>query len=748
MKKSTAKHILIFLMLTLVLSVVAFNHQEKDCKAAGKIIYTAMTGSSSSNTGNGTKSNPYNLFETALANATDGDTIYILEPMGFLNASDNSPCIINKSITIKGDGTLFMVRASGIVLGADVTFDNVVLSFGSRYHDGIFANGHTLTLNNVSCESGARKVDVFGGGLYINGMNVTPSGNEAQIIMSGGGENFGNIYAGSLNGDYTGNVTIFLTSLKSASNSSVNVSGADEPYVNLDDLFNLEEPAAPTANKNHTISGNVNITMSNCNITKIEQPAYGVSAACNLTIQTNGAYIGNLQILNMDLITVKGGGTLAPTACSSGTSVVLDGGSGLDMSYVSTPILAGLTSQNSASNKLILEQEQYLEITDSLSGSFVFETADGYNGHSGMANYDFVYIRLAIGATSTNAAFSFTCIPGMEMTLDKVSNYTVQGNTYPVVWKTSEEPEYYPFAINGLEFINPTITVTQKEFANSPVFYANVTAQVPAENQYFDLVPMRYEITYNNVTYQVEAEFDGISYVADVPALHMSLMAYSYMEFEDAGINVYTYVDGSNNALVYPSIGVYKIVVLPLSEGEQITKTIKLIITDENGYYPEEETTEAPSGTTSTTEATTEKTTDNTTESSTEKSTQKSTDGSTQKPTQRPTKKPSQTTEGTDEETDEDTSDESGEKPNKETSNESNSETGSSSAGEDVGTDTETDTEIDTETTENKTTKESTSENSMPKYVIGFIVAGVVLAMGGVVVLVIVMKRKSGGHND
>lgn len=724
MKKSTTKFILTFLLLTLALTYVTFTYRESDYKAAGKIIYTAAIGSTSENTGNGTKSNPYNLFETALANATDGDTIYILEPMGFLNAEDNSPCVIDKAITVKGDGTLFMVRTSGIVLGADVTFDNVVLSFGSRYHDGIFANGHTLTLNNVSCESGARNVDIFGGGLYINGVNVVQSGSDAQIIMTGGGENFGNIYAGSLNGDYTGNVAISLTNLKFASNVSVNISGADEPYVNLDDLFNLEEPAPPTANKNYTISGNVNITMTDCNITKIQQIDYGVASTCNLTVQTNGKYMGSLQLLNMDLITVKGGGTLALTACSAQTSITLEEGSGLDMSYISEPVLSGLVSQNSTSNKLILGQDQYIEITDSLKGGFIFETADGYNEHSGMANYDFAYIRLVEGAATSNVSFSFTCIPGMEMTLDKVNNYTVQGNTYPVVWKTSEEPEYYPFAINGLEFINSIITLTQEEFANSPVFYANVTAQVPAENQYFDLVPMRYEITYNNVKYQVEAEFDGISYVADVPSLHISLMAYSYMEFEDAGINVYTYVDGSSDALVHPSIGVYKIVVLPLSEGEQITKTIKLIITDEDGYYPEEETTEASSSTTSTTEVSTEKTTDKATESSTEQSTQKATEGSTQKPTQRPTKKPSQTTEETDD---------------------------------------ETDTDIDVEKTENNTSKDSTSEesmealdesfianttpkgqdkNSMPKYVIGIIVAGVVLAMGAAVVLVIVMKRK------
>jgi hypothetical protein len=40
---------------------------------AGRIIYTAATKGNSDTSGNGTKINPYNLFETALANANDGD---------------------------------------------------------------------------------------------------------------------------------------------------------------------------------------------------------------------------------------------------------------------------------------------------------------------------------------------------------------------------------------------------------------------------------------------------------------------------------------------------------------------------------------------------------------------------------------------------------------------------------------------------------------------------------------------------
>lgn len=586
MKKLYPRYFILLFSLILFCIAIPFEFMKTEYMAAeGKVIYTAATGGTSENAGNGTLNNPYNLFDTALKNASDGDTICILEPMAFLNAADNSPYVIDKAVTIKGDGNLFLIRSAGLVLGADVTFENVVLSFGNRYHDAVFANGHALTLKNVSCEEGGRQVDIFGGGLYMNGKSVAQSGNAAQIIMTGGGENFGNVYAGAMNGVYTGNVTISLTNLKSAGNMVINASGADETYVNVDDFFNLEEPAPPTANKNYTISGNVNIVVDNCNISKIEQISPAASAACNLTINTNGQYNGLIAALNMDLITVKGGGTFAPTAMTDGTAVTLTDGSSMSLINISQPVISNLVSQNSSQNRLILEKEQFVTITNSLKGSFVFETDNGYNGYSGTAQYDFAYIRLTSGAAVNNASISFTCIPGMEMTMDKITNYTVSGKTYSAVWKTSEGGEYRPFAISGLEITNPTVITTVSGFYNSSVFDASVTVPESVENDYyFDLVPIRYEVTYNNKKYTAEAEFDGISYIANVPELRLSFFAFSEADLSNAGICVYMYMDGSDNTPEPPATGSYEINILPLSSGEQISETVHLIIVDDSEY--------------------------------------------------------------------------------------------------------------------------------------------------------------------
>ena len=598
--------------------------------SGGRTIYTKSSGSASDYSGNGSISNPYANFQTALDNATNGDTIYILDK-GFLNATDNSPLIIDKNITIKGNNSIFMVRTSGIVLKANVTFENIQLSFASRYHDGIFANGYSLTLNNVSCESGARKVDIFGGGLYTNGSNVSTSGSNAIITIRGGGDNFGNIYAGALNGDYTGNVTINMSGLMSSRNTDVHISGADEPYVNLDDMFNLEEPAAPTANANHTITGTVNVEIKNCNISYVKKTSETSAGNTTITIDTDGKYCGALSVVNCNNLLVKGGGTFSPVECSSKTKVTLTGSSAIDLSMLVNPVLAGLTSQNCSLNKLILGKNQYLTITEIIGGNFIFETENGYNNHSGNAQYDFAYIRLNNQGTAENANFSYTCVPGMEMTLDKINNYTSSdvGVTYKMVWKTSEAEGYSPFPITGLTINNPSITTTVNGFKNSVTYNAGVTVSnvYTAQDCYFDLVPILYKVKYMGVEYTGEAKFDGYGYYAEIPQLGMSFMAMSDYDLSGAKITVYTYLDGSGNTPKSPETGIYTITILPYSEGSQITKTVKLIITDEGGNYPDEPTTEPP-----TTEPPTTK--PQTTESpTTEPQTKLQIDESTDKPT-------------------------------------------------------------------------------------------------------------------
>ena len=59
-------------------------------------------------------------------------------------------------------------------------------------------------------------------------------GSEAQILITGGGTNLGNIYAGSMNGTYDGKTQIVLAHVSGTQNGEIYASGAREPYVNQD----------------------------------------------------------------------------------------------------------------------------------------------------------------------------------------------------------------------------------------------------------------------------------------------------------------------------------------------------------------------------------------------------------------------------------------------------------------------------------------------------------------------------------
>lgn len=138
----------------------------------------------------------------AVANAKDGDTI-VLDGWGVVDCpgSDDAPWVIDKAVTIQGGQ--MTVHAGGVILTKDVTIRGTVLAFSTYVRNAIMANGHTLTLEDVTCESGARSVDLFCGGLYEpDGFGSTP-GPEGKIVIRGktslkGDSEPGSLYAGNL----------------------------------------------------------------------------------------------------------------------------------------------------------------------------------------------------------------------------------------------------------------------------------------------------------------------------------------------------------------------------------------------------------------------------------------------------------------------------------------------------------------------------------------------------------------------
>ena len=250
MKKRILSTFLTFaLLLTLLPTAVM---------AEGNTIYTDMSYKGAET---GSYSQPYASFESALKMAQDGDTI-VIKDKGFINVQtvEDAPFVIDKAVTITGDGNStgeLYIRASGILLDADVTMRNVELNLANKYHNAIFVNGHSFTAEKITRGSGSREVHLFAGGLASKATIQTPTPGSAAVLTLKNSV-FGNIHAGGMNEGYAGDVRFSITS---STVGSIYGSGAKEAEFNRDGWFDTTEPPVPEVNAAYLVTGTVNITV-------------------------------------------------------------------------------------------------------------------------------------------------------------------------------------------------------------------------------------------------------------------------------------------------------------------------------------------------------------------------------------------------------------------------------------------------------------------------------------------------------
>ena len=557
-----------FIVLTMCITVqpVVPAKAQEAVQTAARTIYTEFKHGNSIHSGDGSYGNPYNLFEDAYAAAGNGDEISILGSGAFLNAEAAEPFIFDKSVTVNGNGNTFSNRKGGFILNTDVTFKNITLRFSNRLHDAIFANGHKLVLEDVTCDSGFRYVDIFGGSLYENGKNMGDHpGSGAQILITGGGTNLGNIYAGSMNGTYDGKTQIVLAHVSGTQNGEIYASGAKEPYVNQGDWFSMQEPDPPAADGQYTVSGDVEISLTGSDTKQV----YGVSenhaGKTFLTIDTDQSYTGTPGISKVGNLTVKGGGTFAPAALDSCT-VRLEGASAIDLSQMETPQVHSIVSADSAGNRLILGKEQKLNVTDTITGALTFETLNGRNGKSGIAEYNHTYLELGRAA---DTAVSFTPTDGQAgMTLERTSS----GNGE--IWKTSELSGDGPVAVKNMTINNPVITTTVSEISGGRKSYlADVSWPDETDETYKELiyVPLQYEVTFNGKTLSSETVTNDEGSFICIPDFNLMFET----GIEENAITLMCYRT-ANSSTVKP--GTYHITIRPFSAGEQIEQKVVLIV--------------------------------------------------------------------------------------------------------------------------------------------------------------------------
>ncbi|MDE6181626.1 MAG: S-layer homology domain-containing protein, partial [Eubacteriales bacterium] len=331
--------ILSFAMIFNTIFIVNANSNANLSAKSPKEIYTLWTGGSSTHTGNGSKNSPFNMLEDAIDAANDGDTI-IIKSSGsgaFLNVRNNKqdkPFVIDKNITIKSESPnkaeTINFRLRGLILNADLTLENVTLSFQQKMYDHIFVNGHTLTLKNVKINDGTREIDIFGGSAYDkNGQLIKGYDSKFNLVASKSGEKsviniinnnntnqdyvnyeFGKIFAGSMNGASNIPVTINIEDGESDfQTKGIFASGAEEAFVDLDDFMNLDEADPPQEDPNKfPLNATLELNLNNYFPIKDSKLYFDGNGAnkVDLTIETDKNGIFDVVAKNIDSLTVNG----------------------------------------------------------------------------------------------------------------------------------------------------------------------------------------------------------------------------------------------------------------------------------------------------------------------------------------------------------------------------------------------------------------------------------------------------------
>jgi len=446
------------------------------------IVYTQITKSTTDRSGNGSESNPYNRFEDAVANVADGGTIVIKGGRtAFLNAQDELgqiPFIIDKNITICSDSdtpAVLQVRAAGILLAADVTFENIEFAFANKTHDAIFANGHTLELIDCTRSSTSRQIDLFAGSLYDRSGNLVkgskyspydePKLTEPSIESHGTiliqttkksiESEFGKVFAGSMNHKYVGNATIQIDQTGSIDLVSIHSCGADETIIPPNSMFDFTEPAPPKENADYTVSGTVNIELKDYTTTINGAGSNDVHVTLDTTYP--GSYF-NLQDINS--LTLKSG-TIIPdeiTWKDDATSKISLSSkkSVLDLSKINTLSVGHFNG----GGVLTLPYDGKFIITNEITGKpTTFETVHGAVDHSfsGPVKEGHSYIE---GPSNLNVDYFdiFTFTPNLLQ-----SNYMLVQNGTSWETKIDTSINLLPDTFTHINFTTKQNTLTIEE---------------------------------------------------------------------------------------------------------------------------------------------------------------------------------------------------------------------------------------------------------------------------------------------
>ena len=352
--------------------------KNQDTKST-KVVYL-KNGEGDRNAGNGTADRPYQNIRTALKNIKDGETLKLVGTVLYTEYDKDSagaalPLIIDKNITIEGDGKSGFYLRAPIQLGADVTFKNIRLEMVPEVSLGrmlgqvvprsatIFVAGHELTLDNVNTRIGTSASQYndrpyISGGTYKDKPIYKKEGtSKAKSTINIKNPNSETKFSGIYAGDYYKDLDL-------------------DVEINIDGNV-VSENKIYTGGHKYKLNGDVAVNLgAKSNITKFDKANHNG----NIDVKLNkDAYIVNFNAKDIRNVTLEENSRiiLANDATFDVNNVVLKNDATIDFRDMTnnTPTVKGNFEGEAnvdASRKggtIFLNNEQTLDIKGMLSGT-------------------------------------------------------------------------------------------------------------------------------------------------------------------------------------------------------------------------------------------------------------------------------------------------------------------------------------------------------------------------------------------
>ncbi len=296
-------------------------------------------GDEQSRDGQGTEANPYHSLTYALSQARDGDTIKLVSDV---QHRQETPFLINKAVTIDGQGHRLTFRGPNVELGNDVTFANMTLNMivDASQQATIYANGYHLTFDRVSTTISQAQSNLRPS-LVAGSRTGDPAGSHGQITITNGSSDtrFNTIYAGNADSASSIPVTISI----------------------LSDFVNADQGIKLSGVNGELVEGPVSVISKSSSLKSIDGNGSLDNKVTIDTVRIYGLNVQNIQTLEL---VNKADVSLASQVTEISTGVEL--ASGTQLNIANDPVTLGNLS---GQGKVIVPATASLAVTGSIEGT-------------------------------------------------------------------------------------------------------------------------------------------------------------------------------------------------------------------------------------------------------------------------------------------------------------------------------------------------------------------------------------------